>query len=206
MRAAFEVKSTHVAGMKVHVVPGMETPNPLRYMRLKGDRIRRQINPRRMLTADDLNNIRTMFPKAVGIRVLIGGYVVVLFQTMSDMRASWSEGVPDTLGGFDVGYDIVDYRPSEFEVASGYAVTAKPEGGFTKVLSCKLKDGVEAITILAHRFVYLPGKSLVVRVANWFLKAKEALWRFRTPEMTEGTPAPVKINKSARDSPLRKDV
>lgn len=69
-------------------IPGMERPNPLRYMQLKGDRIPRYINPRRMSTAQDLNQIRIMFPTAIGVRVLIAGFVVVMFHTMSDMTAS----------------------------------------------------------------------------------------------------------------------
>lgn len=208
---ALEVPTTHVAGMEVHVIPGMERPNPLRYMGYKDDWIPRYMNPRRMLTAHDLNNIRKMFPTATGVRVLISGYVIVLFQTRSDIIASWNEGFPDTIGGLHVGYDVAEYRPSTLEVPSGSALSDKPEAEFTKATGClglrlKLVDGVEAIATATHGFVYRPGHTFVVRAANRFLKAKEALMRFRTPEKTEGTPAHVKINKAVGNTPLGKNV
>ncbi|KAI9789824.1 MAG: hypothetical protein M1816_005741 [Peltula sp. TS41687] len=120
------------------------------------------------------------------------------------VETAWREGVPDTAGGLYVGYDIIDNRPSTFEATSGYAVAAKPEAEFTRSMGClglrvKLNDGVEAITTVTHGLVNLPQHGLVVRVTNWFLKAKEALLRFRTP-------AHVKISRATGNSPLGKTV
>lgn len=110
-----------------------------------------------------------------------------------------------------MGYDVVVYRSSTVAVSSGYAVADKPEAEFTGPMWClglrvKLADGVEAITTVTHGFVHLPGHGVVVRVANWFSKAKEALLRFRTPEKTEGILAHVKINRAVGNSALGKDV
>lgn len=79
-----QIKTTHAAGREIHIVPRLERPNFMKYLYTRLDLIGRRINPRRMLTAHDLTKIRAMFPTSVGIRILISGRAVVLFDTETE--------------------------------------------------------------------------------------------------------------------------
>jgi hypothetical protein len=59
--------------------------------RCQDDPIRAALNPRRFLSQDDLNILREMFPSAVGVRVFMSGFIVILFKTREDIEKSWLE-------------------------------------------------------------------------------------------------------------------
>lgn len=65
----------------------LEHPNPQIYQENQHDWIRRRVNPRLMLTAHDMNAIRTMFPSSIGVRILIAGWAVVLFASKDETVA-----------------------------------------------------------------------------------------------------------------------
>jgi hypothetical protein len=88
------VTYTHAGGIEVHVMPDyfycitksgvvlhdvvMPPPAP--------DLIRRTINPRRILTSKDLDTIRLMFPGSVGVRVLVCGVLLVLYEDIFSLN------------------------------------------------------------------------------------------------------------------------
>ena len=65
----------------------LEHPNPQIYQENQHDWIRRRVNARLMLTAHDMNAIRTMFPSSIGVRILIAGWAVVLFASKDETVA-----------------------------------------------------------------------------------------------------------------------
>lgn len=104
------IAPTHVAGRELHIVP--------RFGRCWSDRavlpdpIARRINPRRCLLRENLNAIREKFPKAIGIRILISGFALLVYHNVDDIHANWNGGVPGSLGGLFVGYMIKTLNPS----------------------------------------------------------------------------------------------
>lgn len=170
MVSDFLVQSTHAGGREIHVVPAMVHPNPQIYQRDQRDRVRRRVNPRLMLTAHDLNAIRTMFPSSIGVRILIAGWAVVLFASKDEMVAGWRQGVPDTIGELYTGYDIIELTPTTATARAGYAVSGARES-FDSLgalgLRLKMRDGLEAITTVTHGFVDRPERApVLLRVAD----------------------------------------
>lgn len=75
---------------------------------------------------------------------------------------------------------------------AGCAVADKPEKSAYGALGLRVKlaNGVEAITTVTHGFVKLPNWSpTILYVADWILRAKEALSKFRPMEPTIAKPA-----------------
>lgn len=211
MVSDFLVQSTHAGGREIHVVPTMEHPNPQIYQENQRDWIRRRVNPRLMLTAHDMNAIRTMFPSSTGVRILIAGWAVVLFASKDEMVAGWRKGVPDTIGELYVGYDIHEATPTIATTRAGYAVSEAKES-FESLsalgLRLKMRDGREVITAVTHGFVHRPERApILLRVAEWILRAKEAITRFRTIKPSANIPAQVTMRAEvAGNSPLGKEV
>ncbi len=93
-----QIKTNDAGGREIQIVPRLERPNPMRNPYTRPDLIGRRINPRRMLTPPDLTAIRTMFPTSVGMRILIAGRAIVLFDSNASKYASWKEGLADGIG------------------------------------------------------------------------------------------------------------
>lgn len=206
-----QIKTTHAAGREIQIVPRLERPNLMKYLYTRLDLIGRRINPRRMLTAHDLTKIRTMFPTSVGIRILISGRAVVLFDTETEKHASWKDGVADSIGKLYVDYDVLDHQPTIATTRIGSSVAEKPEKWIANAaigLRLKLANGTEVITTVTHGFVELPGwNPMILRVADWVLKAKEALSKFQPWKHTVAHPAEITIKgKPIRNSPLNREV
>lgn len=104
------IAPTHIAGRELHIVP--------RFRRCWSDRailpdpIARRINPRRCLLREDLDAIREKFPSAIGIRILILGFALLVYYNVDGIHADWNGGVPGSLGGLFVGYMIKTLNPS----------------------------------------------------------------------------------------------
>lgn len=78
------VLDTHAAGREIHVHPaGIERyyPAVVPTAWFRRDPLKACLNPRRVLLSEDPNSVRELFPGAVGARVLISGFIVILFQT-----------------------------------------------------------------------------------------------------------------------------
>lgn len=59
-------------------------------------------------------------------------------------------------------------------------------------LRLKLANETQAITTVAHGFVELPGwNPMILRLADWILRAKEALSKFQPWKRTIAQPAEV---------------
>ncbi len=164
-----------------------------------------------MLTRHDLNEIRSMFPTAIGVRILIAGWAVVLFDSKSNICAAWKDGVTDTIGLFNVSYEVVDHTPTMVATMAGCAVADTPENNATQGalgLMVKLPNGVEAITTVTHGFgILLECIPIILRVADWILRAKETLSNFRPLKPPTAMPAEVTMKgKAIGNSSLGQEV
>lgn len=117
-----DVAPTHVGDREVHSVPAYEVPQyfpgSVSIDIDTHDPIRRVINPRRALTADDLNIIRMYLPSATGIRILIVGLAIVFYRNKKEMMDDWMRGTPSYIGGLAVGYIIDDFGASAMRLSS----------------------------------------------------------------------------------------
>lgn len=206
-----QIKTTHAGGREIQIVPRLERPNPMRNLYARLDLIGRRINPRRMLTPPDLTAIRIMFPTSVGIRILIAGRAIVLFDSNASKYASWKEGLAYGIGKLYVDYDVLDHHPTTATTLIGSAVAEKPEKWIAQAaigLRLKLANGTEAITTVTHGFVELAGwNPMFLRVADWILKAKEALSNFRPWKRTVTQQAEITMKGIATgNSPLGREI
>ena len=182
---------THIGGREAQVVPRFLTP------RLAGgawfdratlpDPIGRRVNPRRCLSPGDLKILRQHFPSAVGVRVLISRFALLLYPTVESIYNDWKAGVPASIGGLDVGYILSDYSPSNTALESGSAISTVPDN-YANVaalgLKLRLPNGQECITTVSHSF--FPHKShlgMKQRLTYYTRKARAILAKFR-PQLT----------------------
>lgn len=101
-------ESVHAGGRPIHYFPrdhyeyfprGILPPRfPDQYNR----HFCRYLNPRRCLRPADLDSLRGLFPEAVGIDVLIAGFLVVRFEKMQHVQNAYSEVWPLELAGLRV--------------------------------------------------------------------------------------------------------
>lgn len=206
---------THAGGMEIHQLPPFRYPDFAdghNLISLFGY----LLNPRRLLTAEELNTLRLMYPHACGVQLLIGGQLVVLFKTESDMIASWSRGICGEIGGLQVVYNVLDCQPSHDPVALGASVQSFPvdsKDPFASVclgLKVKMQDGRDAITTATHGFVKLPKKAEKrwrAITASYFDHIKVKLQNFQTPRHETVIPAVARSSSmSLHDSPIGKIV
>ncbi|KAJ5261447.1 hypothetical protein N7478_012042 [Penicillium angulare] len=148
---------THAGGREIHIHPEFFMPRLSQvYSGSRKDPLRDSISPRRFLSASDLEALHRFFPAAIGARVLISGFIIVLFRKQEDIEASWLEGCVPSFGLLRLGYDIAVHFPTETIPESGNAVAESPgQGGSVTPLGLKLKfaDGSEGITVSTHSFV-----------------------------------------------------
>ncbi|CRL21860.1 unnamed protein product [Penicillium camemberti] len=69
----------------------------------------RYINPRRFLTLADLDSLRNLFLEAVGVHVVIVGFLVILFEDKRHVHDACSEVWPLELAGLRVFFYHTDY-------------------------------------------------------------------------------------------------
>ena len=65
----------------------------------------RDINPRKVLTEEDLAALRRLFPRSIGAQVLISGRLRVLFKTLEDIKETQKDGYFQDIGGLVVLLD-----------------------------------------------------------------------------------------------------
>jgi hypothetical protein len=115
-----------------------------------------------------------MFPSAVGVRVFMSGFIVILFKTRADIEKSWLEdGRAGEFGYLRLRYDIIEDEPTQKVLSRGARIAAKPDCSETSAaLGVKIRfpSGQEAITVPTHAFVALRSirTSPMLRVANWY--------------------------------------
>lgn len=210
------ILDTHAAGREIHVFPtGITVHTTLSFSvfgRHQEDPIEAALNPRRLLRQGDLNKLREMAPTAVGARLLISGYIVILFRTSAELEKSWvKDGHISEFGGLRVIYDVMEDYPTKGEVPSGTPISSKPDNmGNTAALGLKLRfaDGLEAITVPTHAFVKCKGthRPALLRVFDWYARVKSALEKFLSPARDPYEQAVGQMRESSTNSPLGKTV
>ncbi|KAL4916316.1 hypothetical protein BDW62DRAFT_218808 [Aspergillus aurantiobrunneus] len=89
-------ETVHAGGRPIHYFPHdyldyvlreILTPRSPDKFNMHFDRF---INPRRSLTATDLDSLRELFPKSTGVEVLVAGFLVVLFEDITDVQDALS--------------------------------------------------------------------------------------------------------------------
>ncbi|ODM19119.1 hypothetical protein SI65_05736 [Aspergillus cristatus] len=162
------ITPTHIAGRELHIVPRFLAPEvaggcwPGRA--ILPDPISRRINPRRCLLTQDLNAIRNKFPHAIGIRILISGFALLVYHNVHDMNADWDRGVPKSIGGLTVGYIIKKLNPS---------VANKQDAGY--YLAALTHMAMDAEKSLARFQLPEEFSELLDNVANEWAAYKDAL-------------------------------
>ncbi|EGD99431.1 hypothetical protein TESG_06866 [Trichophyton tonsurans CBS 112818] len=148
------------------------------------------VNVRRMLTAQDLNDVRLYWPNSVGVRILISGVALMIYTNRSILHRD-RECCPLTFGELEVGYILEDHVPTAPRadthgqvVGVGHAVAlaeaAPPAAALG--LRLRLRNGVEAITVVTHGFVPHSQGGVMEHFSYWVNNAKKALSRFyRSP-------------------------
>ncbi|KGO74630.1 hypothetical protein PITC_002750 [Penicillium italicum] len=168
------------------------------------------INPRKLLSAEKIDALRELFPAAVGARIFVSGFLVVLFNSLHDIQAVYERDWIMEVGGLQVVYDKYRLEPSADAVTSGMEVCEKPESLYGQGclgLRIRMADGKEAITTVTHGFVRNPQRSrMTMMFSEWVLRAKSALLRFRRPPSQSETCAVGVVRNSNKNSPIGKEV
>ncbi|KAJ5942540.1 hypothetical protein N7516_002708 [Penicillium verrucosum] len=209
--SAKNIKSTHVAGREIHVLPKQLIPPvsfqmvPTRYTTIK------TIDPRTFLPPEHIKSIRDAFPGSVGAQVLLTGFLLVVFPDKKSLEACWAKGAPDEVGNLRVGYILASFYGTAEIVESGRGVTDTP-GGFNPQaalgLRLRLPGGLDAITTVTHAFVRLTDpkmSNIRKRLTDHILAAKEFLKRLRPPPR-QAPQAGIIHSERVANSPLGKEV
>lgn len=124
----------------------------------------RGINPRKLLSPQQLDGLRELFPAAVGACLLVSGFLVVLFESLRDIQAVYEGDWIMQLGGVRTIYDIHGLEASADSVTSGMEVCGGPDSLYGQGclgLKIQMANGQEAITTVTHGFVQNPQPSRV---------------------------------------------
>lgn len=148
---------THAGGREIHFRPEYLLPRISQvYSGCRQDPLQSAINPRRFLPAACLESLRRFFPAAIGARVFIAGFLVILFRNQRDIEASWLEGCVPSFGLLRLGYDVAVHYPAETPPDSESVVTESPEqtdSAASLGLKLELTDGSQGICVPTHAFV-----------------------------------------------------
>ncbi|KAJ5400671.1 hypothetical protein N7465_011160 [Penicillium sp. CMV-2018d] len=118
-----------------------------------------------------------MFPLAVGARVLISGFIVILLKSRADVEKSWTQdGFASQYGNLRLKYDVTEDTLTRTEVSRGAAIAPKSDERETNAslgLKLRLLDGQEVITVPTHAFVKVKlfNGPRLLRLADWFTPA-----------------------------------
>ncbi|KAJ5476939.1 hypothetical protein N7539_007083 [Penicillium diatomitis] len=187
---------SHAGDLEIHFEAlGYISPTITIFPMLQHDPIPRPINPRKFLSRNQLRRLRDMFPTALGVRILISGFIVVLFKTIKDIEKSWYEdGFACSFGNLRLRYDVLEVTPTVQVVQRGAAISAEPEDLRSLAslgLKLRFSDGREVITVPTHAFVTLRDgdRSTPTRfLADVYARLKQRLARYRP--LRRGTPSP----------------
>lgn len=117
---------------------------------------RKAINPRKFLTSEQLDGLREVFPKAIGARVLITGYLVILLPSLTDIEDTYRGDWVTEVAGLRVIYDVLTIQTTAETLSSGMEVAKSPNsvnGAGCLGLKLRMTDESEAITTVTHGFV-----------------------------------------------------
>ncbi|KAI1820130.1 hypothetical protein F4861DRAFT_88863 [Xylaria intraflava] len=209
----FVIPTTHAAGREIHVMPGSIIQDRIMKPPFHDDPLSLVLNPRRLLSQDNLDMLRALFPTAIGVRTFISGFIVVLFGSRYEIERSWfRDGFFTTFGSLRLFYDVLEVWPSMLAVNRSARINRSPNSQTSSAslgLKLRFPDGNEAITVPTHAFVQLKNapSGPLLRAADWFAKAKSALSRFVPPKRTSHHPGIITLGEQvAENSPLGKSV
>jgi hypothetical protein len=153
-----------------------------------------------------LELLRRFFPAAVGARVLISGFIIVLFPTRKDIEASWLEGCVPSFGLLRLGYGIAVHYPAVAVTDSGNAVAGSPEESESVTslgLKLRFADDSHGIAVATHGFVDMNTAqgNIAHKERSFLTKTKSAFSKATAMKIKEC----VKMG-AAVDSPLGKCV
>lgn len=178
------IHDTHAAGLPIHVLPSFIVPPRTPNLRLLNDPIAEIINPREILSLENLFPIHKYFPTSIGVRILVTGFIIVLYKSIQHLKNSWVRGVFETIGTLQLGYSAAVYIPTATSTGYGSAVTTKEDGSVLGNQGClglriRLPNGNEAITTTAHAFVRLMTTNNVSRIryqaSDWLVRTTSLL-------------------------------
>lgn len=178
------VRDTHAAGLPIHVLPSFIVPPRTPQQRLLNDPIVEIINPREILSLGNLYSIHRFFPTSIGVRILVTGFIIILYKSMKDLKDAWVEGIFETIGTLQLGYSVAVYVPTATSIGYGSAVTTKEDANMYENRGClglriRLPNGNEAITTTTHAFVRLMATDNVSRVryqaSDWLVRTVRLL-------------------------------
>lgn len=172
------------------------------------------LDTRELLTDYEVKRIRAYWPEAIGIQILRCECAILLFRNKRAMRDAW-RGHVTTLGGLELGYNVLEMTPSASPRQSGDCLTAELgdscQQGACLGLKLKLPNGEDVITTVTHAFVVSrEWNRITTRMASVYVKAKESLSKFcppfryqpvvaevkeARPGSTDNTSAPSSLNK-----------
>lgn len=177
-------QDTHAGGAETKILPEFEAP-PLAHLEEEfvDGPVRRIINPRRVLTLSDRLLIQETFPGCVGARLLVCGFLVVLFENTRDMKVCWNLGVPSSFGLLRV-VDTPTYEPTTVTAGYGQATGSAPRScnNACRGLRLRLPSGESVITTVTHAYVKLrpPAQSkTVLKLTDMYIRLKESLMQQR---------------------------
>lgn len=161
-------QSVYAGGRPIHYFPGdhfLDIPDgilPPRSPDKYNEHFDRYINPRRFLTPADLDSLRELFPEAVGVHVLIAGFLIILFEDKRHVQDAYSEVWPLELAGLRVFFHLTHYSFTAAPVESGNVLKETSEQRINDSAGClglklKLQNGSTAVTSVTHGFVRNPG-------------------------------------------------
>lgn len=203
------VHDTYAAGLPIHVLPSFIVPPRVPQQRLLNDPIIGVINPREILSLGNLYLIHTFFPNSIGVRILVTGFIIILYKSMKDLKDAWTQGVLETVGTLQVGYSVAVYVPTATSIGYGSAVTTKEDGDMYENQGClglriRLPNGNEAITTTTHAFVRLMATNDVSRVryqaSDWLVRTVRLLRELKPVQRFLEIPAVSRIRQKQNSS------
>ncbi|KAM5451159.1 hypothetical protein MaudCBS49596_003863 [Microsporum audouinii] len=170
------------------------------------------VNVRRMLTAKDLNDVRLYWPKSIGIRILISGLALMIYANKSDLHRD-RERCPLTFGELEVGYILEDYIPTAdtpgriVDIGHTVALAEAAPPSAALGLRLRLRNGIEAITVVTHAFIPECRGSVMEYFSYWVNNAKKTLSRFLPFAAAKNLPLDAEVREAITyRSPLGKTV
>ena len=64
-----------------------------------------------------------IFPTSIGVRILVTGFIIILYKSIKDLKDSWAQGIFETIGTLQLGYSAAVYVPTATSIGYGSAVT-----------------------------------------------------------------------------------
>ncbi|KAJ5657972.1 uncharacterized protein N7484_001621 [Penicillium longicatenatum] len=167
--------STHAGGLEIHPKPaGFIERTTTMWPKYRPDPIS-ILTPRRFLSRKQLHRLREMFPTSLGARVLISGFIVILFKSRANIENFWQhDGLAGTFGALRITYELLEDMPTQKIVSKGAAITATPDcfDGYAALgLKIHFPGGQEAITAPTHAFAALRGirSASFLRIADCYM-------------------------------------